>query len=187
MATFLTNVWSARDTAFTNNPAKIKVDGTHTLQEYLKGDVVTKIYLDYDEVLHDHKDPNKPPEDSFVKERRAQVVKQVEKIIEALKRSTQDLGDIKFTMAERNGYCTGKQAWKLSYRPYLHGICVVYHKIPVLLQVVKCWDPTFWDETVYKRTEQLLVAIGSTKTGRVLKVGHLRSRCDHSPLQPFLS
>jgi D5 N terminal like len=131
----------------------------HTRCEYLKGDIVTKLYLDCDIKL------GKEEPTPYQQQCKDIVIKmRIDEILAKLRKLDPNAA---CRVATRHGRLPDG-TYKLSYRPYFTGIRIVYHHIPLLLRALgedKHKDDP-WDMGVYKEAEQLLAAVNGAK-GRI--------------------
>jgi phage/plasmid-associated DNA primase len=127
----------------------------HTFVEYLSGSDVTKLYLDRDVYLPTHTPPSQ--EETSAAER--DVRDRVDEIVRTLSLPGMC---VTYRVATRHGYQTAKKQWKLSFRPYLSGLCIRYADVPKVIRFVNQQD--FWDMSVYKAAEQLLACVNGKKS-----------------------
>lgn len=204
---FLPAISASRSLAVTWAPERalqqLSVQG-HTWTELLTNGTITKIYFDFDHYLVGR--PRDAPEltEEELKVHSDAVHARVSHIIHALRQSARaaareaygddgnaekEEGDssecvgyessIRAVIATRHGWCRVKNAWKISYRPFILGLRIRYEQIPHILRVtdqlpVSSTHPCFWDMSVYKPSEQLLASINGIKTladPRVLQTG----------------
>lgn len=105
-----------------------------------------------------------PPSETLIKTHMEEVERHVRAILERLSLPTHCLT---FVVATRHGYCAGHKQHKLSFRPFIQGMCIRYTDIPQIIQAVG--QAGFWDMSVYKQSEQLLATILGCK-GRLAGV-----------------
>jgi hypothetical protein len=143
-------------------------DGDHTWVEYFHGDAITKFYYDTERYFKAR--PTPEVEAAYLAEVRVAMDVIVEFLGCACPRSK-----VTYVVAQRHGLCGdkgGASRYKLSFRTFVSGAAVVYHRIPYLMKDVASLKATLhlWDDSVYKKGEQLLSAIGGHKKDRDRRV-----------------
>lgn len=130
----------------------------HTLAEFMNQDSAPgKLYLDRDVYI----DGPLAPSLELISEHMRVVRTTVQGLVDRL--STKD-NNLSYVIATRHGLCKSRGKYKLSFRPFIQGMSIMYTHIPVVIKLVGQQD--FWDMSVYKVREQLLAAINGCK-GRI--------------------
>ena len=132
--------------------------GGHDWVEYLtKGDV-TKLYFDAEKYYPEQ------PDSSTVLAFELEVRSAMEAIMDALM-ACKHAPSVSYVLAQRHGFVDDGKRYKLSFRPFVLGVAILYHAIPDFLAVIGCpMDAALWDLSVYKASEQLLAAVNGRKS-----------------------
>ena len=129
----------------------------HTYHECITG--VCKIYLDREEYL------DAQPNNDVVVSATELLHSNVKHIINQIKISLKqeyntDEHNLSYVVATRHGFCSNKQKYKLSFRPYILGIRIHHSDIPFLIE--GCGLSDYFDTVPYGKN-QLLACINGRK------------------------
>lgn len=140
----------------------------HTFAEYLTSMTQPgKLFLDRDVYTG-----ISPPSAEVLRRETALVCEAVQALVSRLSTCRNDLT---FVIATRHGFCLSHNQYKLSFRPFVQGMRILYTHIPTVIRWVG--QEAFWDMSVYKPREQLLATINGCK-------GHIRGTYDGRTLIP---
>lgn len=132
----------------------------HHLVEFLSGRLATKLYFDAERYVG-----GSPPTEEQLAGFLAEVTARLDPMMDILRLA---VPDVSYVIAQRHGFDPKRGEFKMSFRPFVQGFGLPYSDIPRFLSNTRGleeWNtPPLWDTSVYKASEQLLCAIGGTKS-----------------------